>query len=84
MTAAETKRKDASHVSSDLVGEDGKLHVRGYSPAMQWIARSEKDTANNELEKRLWQAADQLRANSGLMIYIYDEKGRQTGSTPAR
>ena len=45
---------------------------------------SEKDTANNELEKRLWQAADQLRANSGLMIYIYDEKGRQTGSTPAR
>src|SRR6266568_4163360 len=33
---------------------------------MQWIAPSEKDSANNLLEKRLWDAADQLRANSGL------------------
>jgi type I restriction enzyme M protein len=33
---------------------------------MQWIALSEKDTANDNLEKRLWEAADQLRANSGL------------------
>ncbi|HEY5991967.1 MAG TPA: N-6 DNA methylase [Candidatus Udaeobacter sp.] len=33
---------------------------------MQWIAPSEKDTANDTLEKRLWEAADQLRANSGL------------------
>ncbi len=33
---------------------------------MQWIAPSEKDAANNTLEKRLWEAADQLRANSGL------------------
>jgi len=32
---------------------------------MQWIAQSEKDTATT-LEKRLWDAADQLRANSGL------------------
>ncbi|MGH7938868.1 MAG: type I restriction-modification system subunit M, partial [Chthoniobacterales bacterium] len=38
---------------------------------MQWIATSEKDTANNELEKRLWQAADQLRANSGLTAQQY-------------
>ena len=29
---------------------------------MQWIAPSEKDTANQTLEKRLWEAADQLRA----------------------
>src|SRR2546428_2873413 len=33
---------------------------------MQWIAPSEKDEANGKLEKRLWEAADQLRANSGL------------------
>jgi type I restriction enzyme M protein len=33
---------------------------------MQWIAPSEKDTANETLEKRLWAAADQFRANSGL------------------
>jgi type I restriction enzyme M protein len=33
---------------------------------MQWIAPSEKDNANDLLEKRLWEAADQLRANSGL------------------
>ena len=33
---------------------------------MKWIAPSEKDSGNNVLEKRLWEAADQLRANSGL------------------
>lgn len=33
---------------------------------MQWIAPSEKDSANDKLETRLWEAADQLRANSGL------------------
>ena len=33
---------------------------------MQWIAPSEKDAASDTLEKRLWEAADQLRANSGL------------------
>jgi hypothetical protein len=33
---------------------------------MQWIAPSEKDLATDTLEKRLWAAADQLRANSGL------------------
>ena len=32
---------------------------------MHWIAPSEKDTANATLEKRLWDAADQFRANSG-------------------
>ena len=32
---------------------------------MQWIAPSEKDATNDTLEKRLWAAADQLRANSG-------------------
>ena len=33
---------------------------------MRWIAPSEKDNANSSLEKRLWAAADQFRANSGL------------------
>ena len=33
---------------------------------MRWVAPSEKDTANETLEKRLWAAADQFRANSGL------------------
>ncbi len=38
---------------------------------MQWIAPSEKDTATNTLETRLWAAADQLRANSGLTAAQY-------------
>jgi type I restriction enzyme M protein len=33
---------------------------------MQWIAPAEKDAATATLEKRLWDAADQFRANSGL------------------
>ena len=38
---------------------------------MHWIAPSEKDTATATLEKRLWDAADQLRANSGLKAQEY-------------
>ena len=38
---------------------------------MLWIAPSEKDIANEELEKRLWDAADQFRANSGLKAQEY-------------
>jgi type I restriction enzyme M protein len=33
---------------------------------VQWIAPTEKDSASASLEKRLWNAADQFRANSGL------------------
>jgi len=33
---------------------------------MLWIAPSEKHTDSAALEKRLWDAADQFRANSGL------------------
>jgi type I restriction enzyme M protein len=40
---------------------------------MQWIAPSEKDTANGTLEKRLWDAADQFRANSGLTAAQYSQ-----------
>jgi len=38
---------------------------------MQWIAPSEKDAATTSLEKRLWDAADQFRANSDLKAQQY-------------
>ncbi len=38
---------------------------------MLWIAPSEKDTAAVTLEKRLWDSADQFRANSGLKAQEY-------------
>ena len=38
---------------------------------MHWISPSEKDLANDVLEKRLWGAADQFRANSGLTAAQY-------------
>jgi type I restriction-modification system DNA methylase subunit len=40
---------------------------------MIWVAPSEKDAANEALEKRLWAAADQLRANSGLTSAQYSQ-----------
>src|SRR5215468_10009955 len=38
---------------------------------MRWIAPSEKDQATTTIEQRLWDAADQLRANSGLKAQEY-------------
>jgi len=43
---------------------------------MRWIAPTEKDTASTSLEKRLWDAADQFRANSGLKA-----QGTQAGES---
>jgi type I restriction enzyme M protein len=43
---------------------------------MRWVAPTEKDTANQTLEKRLWAAADQFRANSGA------EGGQSSASIP--
>jgi type I restriction enzyme M protein len=40
---------------------------------MDWIAPSEKDIGTNKPEKRLWAAADQLRANSGLNATQYSQ-----------
>lgn len=40
---------------------------------MQWIAPSEKDTATDTLEKRLWAAANQLWAGAGLKQSDYSE-----------
>ena len=38
---------------------------------MHWIAPSERDIATDTLEKRLWNTADQFRANSGLTAAQY-------------
>jgi hypothetical protein len=38
---------------------------------MRRVAPTEKDAANETLEKRLWDVADQLRANSGLTSAQY-------------
>jgi type I restriction enzyme M protein len=38
---------------------------------MHWIAPTKKDTAAATLEKRLCDAADQFRANSGLKAQEY-------------
>jgi type I restriction enzyme M protein len=38
---------------------------------MQWIAPSEKDALTDTLEKRLWESADQFRANTGLKAQEY-------------
>jgi len=38
---------------------------------MIWIAPSEKDDATATLGKRLWDAADQFRANSGVKSQKY-------------
>lgn len=38
---------------------------------MHWIAPSERDADTDTLEKRLWNAADQFRANSGLTAAQY-------------
>lgn len=38
---------------------------------MIWIAPAEKDAVSASLEKRLWDAADQFRANSGLKAQEY-------------
>lgn len=38
---------------------------------MIWIAPPENETPNGTLEKRLWDAADQFRANSGLKAQEY-------------
>jgi type I restriction enzyme M protein len=40
---------------------------------MLWVAPSEKDNGTTTLEKRLWDAADQFRANSGLKAGQYSQ-----------
>lgn len=38
---------------------------------MRWVATPEKDTATVALEKRLWDAVDQIRTKSGLRVHEY-------------
>src|SRR4029077_6826936 len=45
--------------------------IQLHSNFVQWIAPSAKDDATDTLEKRLWDAADQMRANSGLSPQQY-------------
>jgi type I restriction enzyme M protein len=40
---------------------------------MQWIAPTQKDPGTETPENRLWAAADQLRANSGLTSAQYSQ-----------
>jgi type I restriction enzyme M protein len=40
---------------------------------MKWVAPSEKNAASDTLEKRLWDAADQSRANSSLSAAQYSQ-----------
>lgn len=40
---------------------------------MRWVAPPEIDAGTDTLEKRLWDAADQLRANSGLSAAQYSQ-----------
>jgi type I restriction enzyme M protein len=50
-------------------GNDGEIGVK----RMRWVAPPEKDSGTDTLEKRLWDAADQLRANSGLSAAQYSQ-----------
>ncbi|HYH97073.1 type I restriction-modification system subunit M N-terminal domain-containing protein [Hyalangium sp.] len=40
---------------------------------MRWIAPASKDTDTATLEKQLWAAGDELRANSGLKPAQYNQ-----------
>jgi type I restriction enzyme M protein len=60
-----------SEIASPLLGTS--WHVDVSSVHMRWIAPASKDTATAALEKRLWAAADELRANSGLTAAQYSQ-----------
>ncbi len=54
-----------------MITTAGLLATQPDACLMRWIAPSEKDAASATLEKRLWDAADQFRANSGLKAQEY-------------
>jgi type I restriction enzyme M protein len=47
--------------------------AREYDAAMHWVAPSSKDAGTTTLEKRLWEGADELRANSGITAAQYSQ-----------
>jgi len=59
---------ELSHVTGVLCGF--RIDSAGKYPtscnSLHWIAPTEKDAATTSLEKRLWDAADQFRADSGI------------------
>ena len=57
--------KDTNKTESKKVSSNEGAGWRG------WVAASGKDEATQTLEKRLWDAADQFRANSGLKSQEY-------------
>ena len=57
--------KDTNKTESKKVSTGEGVSWRG------WVAASGKDEATQTLEKRLWDAADQFRANSGLKSQEY-------------
>jgi len=58
-------------IVSPLLGTS--WHVDVSSVHMRWIAPASKDTATAALEKRLWAAADELRANGDLKASEYSQ-----------
>ncbi len=73
-TERRAARRDEKCAATELRpcfrGENMQAPVRTHLP-MHWIAPSERDTNNGALEKRLWDSADQFRANSGLKAQEY-------------
>ena len=68
-----TKAREGSQTkigaSSTPAGESKSAST--YVNHSVWVAPSEKSVATNAFEKRLWDAADQFRANSGLKAQEY-------------
>ena len=65
------------HPSTAQTAADSAIMARNDRPSswgpdcMRWVAPSEKDATTATLEERLWDAADQFRANSGLKSQEY-------------
>ena len=57
------------HTYPRLSARVGAIEPRRF--LLRWIAAPAKDAATTALEKRLWDAADQFRANSGLKAQEY-------------
>ena len=65
-----SRAKQATFLLFACMCPDWKLVTEGEG-LLHWIAPAEKDNESALLEKRLWGAADQFRANSGLKAQEY-------------
>ena len=50
---------------------------------MHWIASPERDGVNAAMEKQLWDAADQFRANSGPILGLIFLRFAEDASRPS-